>query len=354
MAVGLMFALGLTGCASTSKPASKAGPKYVFFPPAPDVPRLQFLTAIGSEKDLRGTKGGGLLAYLTGADPSENPLAKPYGAVFAQNKLYVCDTGYRAVMTLDFEKKEMHAVAPGGEGAFKIPLNVAVDDQGTCYVADTGRDRLIMVDKYGQYVGAMGERGGMQPRDVVVTSDRLYVADHQGPVVHVYEKATRKLLFDVPNAQDAQSKETKIFQPNNIAVDSQGRIYVGDTGAFRVEVYGADGKFLRNVGHYGDNIGEFVRIKGIAVDRAFRLYAVDAATQQVQMFDDKGQLLMWFGDPGNPEVGLNLPAKVLVDYDHVDYFRKYAAPNFEIEHLVIVISQLGPRKISIYGFGHPK
>jgi hypothetical protein len=43
-----------------------------------------------------------------------------------------------------------------------------------------------------------------------------------------------------------------------------------------------------------------------------------------------------------------------VDYDNVDRFQKYAAPDFQIDHLVIVTSQYGPRKVSVFGFGHKK
>ena len=108
------------------------------------------------------------------------------------------------------------------------------------------------------------------------------------------------------------------------------------------------------MGKNGDNYGDFARLKGIAVDRGNLLYAVDAAGQVVQLFDDKGQLLMWFGEPGGSKVGLNLPAKVVVDYDNVAFFKKYAAPDFEIEHLIIVTSQYGSRKVSVFGFGHKK
>jgi len=81
---------------------------------------------------------------------------------------------------------------------------------------------------------------------------------------------------------------------------------------------------------------------------------VDAAGQVVQIFDDTGRLLMWFGEPGSSRVDLDLPAKVAVDYDNVALFQKYAAPDFQIDHLVIVTSQYGPRKVSVFGFGHKK
>jgi hypothetical protein len=45
---------------------------------------------------------------------------------------------------------------------------------------------------------------------------------------------------------------------------------------------------------------------------------------------------------------------ILIDYQNIAYFRSYAAPEFEIEYLVLVTSQFGERKLSVYGFGHEK
>ena len=42
---------------------------------------------------------------------------------------------------------------------------------------------------------------------------------------------------------------------------------------------------------------------------------------------------------------------VKIDYDNVGYFRRYAAPGFEIEYLVMVASQFGLNKVAVFGFG---
>jgi hypothetical protein len=354
MKTGLMCCVSclllLAGCATKPKATGK---KYYFFPPPPDAPRLQFLTAFGSEKDLRGSSGS-FLSFVTGEKPAENPIAKPYGVAFSQNEILVCDTAYGVVLSLDLETRRMRSISPRGEGTLKLPLNLAVDRDGTMYIVDSGREQVIILDAEGHFVAALGAKGAMKPRDVAVTADRLYLADVEGHCVHVYNKADRKPLFDVPGPEDAASVPHRLFQPTNIAVDSQGRIYASDTGAYRIQVYDAQGKFLRTLGKYGDNVGEFTRVKGVAVDRENRCYAVDAAAQVVQVFDDQGRLLMWFGQPETTGVGLELPAKVIVDYDHVGLFQKYAAPGFKLDHLVVVVNQLGPRKVSIFGFGQKR
>jgi DNA-binding beta-propeller fold protein YncE len=170
----------------------------------------------------------------------------------------------------------------------------------------------------------------------------------------LFDKATRAPLFNIPRGGETTNINSRLFQPINLALDAKGQIYVGDFGAYRIQVYDQDGKYVRSVGKQGDNFGEFARLKGIAVDRDNLLYAVDAAAQCVQIFDGTGRLLMWFGSPDGSKVGLNLPAKVVVDYDNVAYFQKYAAPDFQVDHLVIVTSQYGSHKVSVFGFGHKK
>ena len=346
--VGVLLVI-LAGCATPKN----AGPKYAFFPPAPDAPHLQFLTAFASERDLRGG-GASLMAFITGEPPSERPILKPYGGAVRDRKIYVCDTGAGFLMKLDLTAKRLFAIAPSGPGAFKLPLNVAIDDNGLMYVVDSLRDQVVILDTNENFVATLCDRGVNKPRDVAVSANHIYVGDIETHRVHVFDKATRALQFDIPRGPDATNMDRALFQPSNITLDTQGRLYGSDLGGFRVQVFDGEGKYLRTIGKYGDNYGEFARPKGVAVDRAGRTYVVDAAGQMVQIFDDKGQLLMWFGEPSGSKVGLSLPTKVIIDYDDVDLFKSYAAPDFEVEHLVIVINQFGPRKVSIFGFGHKK
>lgn len=338
----------LAGCA-TQKPVATT--EY-FFPPPPDAPRLQYLTGFSSEKEFGGGDDKSLMTFLTGAKRMDKDIGKPYGAAAWGKKIFVCDTALGAVLVLDLETRHFGVLEAQGEGGLKLPLNITADSDGTCYVADTGREQVVVFDKEGKFVAAMGAQGEMKPRDVAVDGTRIYVADLLKRNVHVFDKATRKPLFDVPGNEDQTNKIRGLFTPTNVALDSKGRIYVSDSGAFRVQVYDPDGKFVHSVGEMGDGLGQFARVKGIAVDREDRLYAVDAMSQVVQIFDERGKLLTWFGEPGNESKIQNLPAKVLVDYENVRYFQSFVSPQFKAEHLVFVINQIGSHKVSVYAFGH--
>ncbi|NOY67900.1 MAG: hypothetical protein GXP53_00170, partial [Deltaproteobacteria bacterium] len=86
-------------------------------------------------------------------------------------------------------------------------------------------------------------------------------------------------------------------------------------------------------------------------DKQDNLYAVDAAFENVQIFDKKGQLLLFFGGSGTGSGKLYLPAGISIDYKNVKYFSKFADPNFALEYLIYVTSTYGKNKLNVYGFG---
>jgi hypothetical protein len=339
------------GCATQSGTAKKT---YYFFPPPPDEPRLQYLTGFSSEEAFGGGEKRTFMSYVTGEVPPDKGISKPYGVAAHDKRLYICDTDVGAVLVVDLQRKLMGVLNTQGEGALSTPLNIAIDSDGSSYIADSGRDQVVVFDKDGNFVAALGKAGETQPRDVAVNAARIYVADMKQHSVHVYDKASRSFLFDVPRANEKTNYVSTLFMPTNLALDSKGRLYVADTTGCRVQVYDADGRYLRTVGSLGDSPGQFARVKGVAVDRDCRLYAVDAMSGVVQIFDDKGRALTWFGDPEAGGPLRSLPAKVLVDYDDVGLFQSYVAPHFKVEYLVVVINQLGAHKVTVYGFGHMK
>src|SRR5215471_14645055 len=82
---GLAAALLAAACASA--PVKTEAP--VFFPPAPELPRLQYLTSFSSLKDVE--KQTSFNKFVVGAK-QDVKLDKPYGVAMHDAKIYVCDT----------------------------------------------------------------------------------------------------------------------------------------------------------------------------------------------------------------------------------------------------------------------
>jgi len=342
---GLLLAAGLflAGCAT--KPA--APKNFLFFPPSPEEPRIQYLMSYGSENDLGGP--GRFDEFLVGRESVYRPIWKPYGVAASNGKVYVCDTQAGNVSIADLAKRKLRYLKPEGQAAFKVPINVAVDQDGTCYVTDMGRFQVLIFNKQGALIDTIGKKNEMQPCGVALAGDRLYVTDMTNHCVHVYDKATRKQVLTVPRAGTAETN--KPFGPTNVAVDQKGRIYVSDSRGFNVKIYDAEGNHLRTVGDLGVTPGQFTLPKGIGVDRESRFYVVDAASPVVQLFDGEGRLLMFFGQPDSSgAAGLYLPAGLTINYDDVGLFQKYVAPGYKLEYLILLTNQAGPQKVSVFGF----
>jgi len=239
-----------------------------------------------------------------------------------------------------------------------VPINITFDADGSRYVADTARNQVLCYGASGEFIGMLDDTNALRPTGVAVTAERIYTTDLDGHCVRVYAKATRQPLFTIPRDPKApeETEPGRLYMPVNLALDAQGRVYVSDLAVCRVNIFDAEGKFLKAFGARGDLPGQFARPKGIAVDQTGRVFVVDAASQTCQIFDAEGKLLLPFGEPegaSSSNVGtLNLPAAVYVDRDHVGAFKKYAAPGFVIEELIFISNQLGADKVSVFALGH--
>ncbi len=348
--MALFFSLIITGCASPPKKAEH-GP--VFYPEPPELPRLQYLRSYTGSQDIEAGKGA-FEKFVTGDQDRFSRLDKPYGAAIHEGKIYVADSN-RTVMVFDLEKKTFDKMK-GAQGPGKLiqPLNIFIEKNGTKYVADPVRGQVVVFDSNDKYVAAYGTKAQWKPVDVAVYGDRLYVADMKMGDIWVMDKASGETLKRFGAARKDREPEHWLKFPTNITFDPQGYLYVADAGRFQIVKLDRDGHFLDAVGELGANFGSFARPRGVATDKAGRLYAVDAAFDNVQLFDKNGRFLLFFGKAGRNPGDLFLPAKVIIDYDNVKYFQKYADPNFEMEHLVIVVSQFGDSLVNIYGFGKEK
>jgi DNA-binding beta-propeller fold protein YncE len=337
--------LFLAGCASPKGPKT-----HVFFPPPPDEARIQFLTSFSSEEGLQGDRT--FTDFVVGTEKYARPIVKPYGITTVPGKLYICDTVPATIEVVELGKRRMRYFKPAGDGTLGTPINIAVDADSTRYITDTKRGQVLVFQEE-NYVGAIGARDEMKPAGVALTKDRIYVTDLKNHSVRVYNKANRELLFSFPKADS--DEKARLFAPTNVTIDKQGSVYVSDTGGFFVNVYDAEGNYLRTMGEQGLSPGKFSLPKGVAVDREGKTYVVDANTQVIQLFDPTGRILMYFGDPAQSGGGAtSLPACIAIDYDNVRYFQSFAAPTFKLEYLIFITNQTGGHKISVFGFGRKK
>jgi DNA-binding beta-propeller fold protein YncE len=320
----------------------------VFYPPPPNLPRLQFLTKFASAYDVSEGSSGFRDFVFGGEEAEEQAIEKPFGVDIYKGAIYAVDSRGSGYVVFDVGAGKWRTVTGTGNGAMPKPINIKIDTDGKRYVTDTIRNEVLVFDTVDRFVRSYGEEGQFRPIDVAISETRLYVSDSENNKIHVLDKVTGEVLFEFGGGGRAPGK---MAHPTSLALGPDGSVYVSDTTNFRVQQFTADGEFIRSFGSAGTGYGQFARPKGLDVDREGRIYVVDAAFQNVQIFDDEARVLMYFGGGGDGPGDMNLPTVVSIDYDNVDYFRKYAAPGFEIEYLVLVANQYGSNKVAVYGFG---
>lgn len=334
----------LAGCASDSTTTAK---RYMFWPPQPDAPHVQYLTSISTSSDVTG-KQKKMEELLYGKESlSDLPFQRPYGVRINDGKIYVCDATAANVSILDFRKKEVRILGRTGPMTLQKPIDIAVAADGTKYVADTGLGAVVVFDTTDLYAGRITVPD-MRPVSVAVYENELFVSDMKASRVRVFDRLSGKELLAI--GQQGSGKG-KLGGAMGVAVDRAGNVYVNDVVGCKVQKFKRDGTFISMLGGLGDTPGTFVRPKHMAVDSAGILYVVDAAFENVQMFNEQNQMLMFFGSQGNHPGAMDMPAGIGVTDTDLDLFAQYAHPAFELQRILVVTNNYGPVKINIYGLG---
>ncbi len=344
----LLFFIIFVGCsAKLNKPVNQDN--LIIYPSPPDTTRIQYLTSISTSDDV-AKKRSSFTKFVVGENESQR-IVKPYGLAIKNGKLYVCDTILGGLEIIDLVSGEFKYFTPSGLGELKKPINCHVDEDGNLYVADAKRRQIVVFDENGKYINSFGNAADIKPTDVFAYQDKLWVIDLNNHMVKVYSKDNYELLNSFPNAS-VDSPEY-LRSPTNLHVIDD-KVYVSDIGDFKIKIFTTDGEFISAIGSYGRNMGQFVRPKGIAVDNNLNLFVVDAGFDNVQIFGADGSLLMFFGGSYKKPGDMWLPAKVIVDYDNLEYFEKYVHQSFKLKYLIFVTNQYGPDKINVYGYVGPE
>ena len=264
---------------------------------------------------------------------------------------------------------------PGqGAGQFLRPAGLDLDHRGLLYVADSGNNRIQVVDSEGNFVSEYGVRGWRtgefdSPTDVAINFQRtelLYVADTDNHRIQYCNLVDRifyvmaggrlgggdeeddvdtKIEFDLPGGVsvgrngevcvvDTGNHRFVLFNPDGIrvlirgsfggarqqfrdptdlVVDAHGNIYIVDSGNHRVKKYDFSGNLVQMWGAKGEGPGQFREPRHIDIDRWGYLYVTDRGNQRVQVFTKDGEVVMTFGDEALVEpVGIAVSKNDLV------------------------------------------
>jgi DNA-binding beta-propeller fold protein YncE len=168
-------------------------------------------------------------------------------------------------------------------------------------------------NKMWDFVAGMPDyRGMIRPYSVVTDSrGRILVTDPGAGGVHVFDFEKHKYRFI-----QRLGKTFSMQAPQCIAVDAQDNIYVTDSLAGVIFVFGPGGKFIRAIGALKGGEGWFKRPTGIAVDSAAgRIYVTDTLRFRVYILDMRGTVLSSFGQRGTAPGEFNYPTELRLERD---------------------------------------
>ena len=92
-------------------------------------------------------------------------------------------------------------------------------------------------------------------------------------------------------------------QPTDVAVAANGDIFVTEghlQGNNRISKFSKDGKFIKSWGKKGSGPGEFFAPHTIAIDSRGRLFVGDRSNNRIQIFDQDGRYLDTWTQWGRP------------------------------------------------------
>ncbi|HZQ95996.1 MAG TPA: 6-bladed beta-propeller [Candidatus Sulfotelmatobacter sp.] len=229
-------------------------------------------------------------------------LWTPYGlAEDSKGNLYVADGKVGAVFVFNTETKELRMIKHGVQARFGDIIGLAIDDSDRLFVSDTKLHRILVFDKDHKVEGTIAQ-GLVDPGGMVVDNENrfLYVADAAQDLVLVFDADKLTFIRKIGTAgkNHTLTDSGQFSVPTNVALDADNNLYVSDTYNDRIEVFDADGNFIRQFGKAGDRPGKFTRPKGIAIDVDGHVWVADAVQDRVQCFTPEGDLLIWMGGHG--------------------------------------------------------
>jgi len=169
-----------------------------------------------------------------------------------------------------------------GEGLFIFPHGATVDRDGNLWVTDAGGGngkghQVFKFDRTGKVLLTLGKAGisgsgpGQfdQPTDVVVAAngDVFVTESHRNGKNNRVVKFAKDGTF-IKEWGRKGSGPGEFSEPHTIALDSRGRLLVGDRENNRIQIFDQDGKYL-------DEWRQFGRPSGISI-REDTIYVADA------------------------------------------------------------------------------
>ena len=218
--------------------------------------------------------------------------AAPDGSIYVIERCFENSCEGRSEPPILKYNKDGKLLAAFGQNMFVFPHGATVDREGNLWVTDASRvgaagkgHQVFKLSPAGKVLMTLGKAGVSgsgpdlfdQPTDVViapngdifVTDSHRMEAGKQGVSLNNrVVKFTKDGKF-VKEWGKKGSGRGELSEPHTIAMDSRGRLFVGDRENNRIQIFDQDGKYL-------DEWRQFGRPSGIFITRDDTIYVADS------------------------------------------------------------------------------
>ena len=242
-----------------------------------DAPRNDLPQPYRTERNWGQLPPGVAWAAVTAVEPA------PGGTIYVVHRCFENScAGRPEAPILKYDAKGT-LLASWGQGMFDFPHGATVDRDGNLWVTDArgGNGKGHQVFKFspdGKVLMTLGKAGISgsgrelfdQPTDVVVAPNGdVFVTDS-----HRNGKNNRVVRFTKTGAFVREwgtkgSGRGEISEPHTIAMDSRGRLFVGDRENNRIQIFEQDGRFVAEWRQFG-------RPSGISITADDTIYVTDS------------------------------------------------------------------------------
>ena len=266
---------------------------------AVDSQNYLYVLDAGDSKVKKFDSNGNLILFWGSVGTTDGQLKNPSGIFVDAKHVHVADKGNSRIVT--FDKNGNFERIWGNSGiesqSLRSPEDVAVDSSGIYLVSDSGWNKVLKFDQVGKYAGKIES---LQTAAAKFSITNSIVSDENRLLILV-TKDNRILQF-TSNGEFVKSFGTtgedngKFLNPNSLAFDANGNIFVADSGNHRIQVLDPNGKFLNKWGTFGTGYAQFLEISGIAVDSDGNVFTADSIANRILKFSPFKQVKLTIPD----------------------------------------------------------
>ncbi|MDD3000937.1 MAG: 6-bladed beta-propeller [Candidatus Riflebacteria bacterium] len=228
---------------------------------------------------------------------SSERFNSPTAVINSNGYLYVADTGNNVVKKISESADSVFVIGTegSGNGQFYGPSSVFASGSNL-YISDSENSRVQVISTGGAFIKIIEPNtSGMNVSFLgIAVSDAeemLYVLDSGDCSISVFDFYGN---FEKKFASMG-SGNGQLQNPSGIALDSEGNIFVADTGNARIAKFSQDGTFS-SFGEYGTGAGQFRSPQRIIIDKSDRIYVSDFENNRINVYSSEFLFEATFGE----------------------------------------------------------